>query len=250
MTNLVLDFTCTKAWSTSQVVLDFTCTKTKAFNSYCWIIRTGLHSKSCKSLLFFFNVFIHRNLKWDHSCWPGHQQPAISAPCSIQQCTEACRNKWGLGSVQCSLLVTSDGGGCTPWLPPWDRRIAPTHRELQERGHTGKELQDEGFAVQDVELAAGELDGLAQLRVALVVRVHLGKYTWKRTWSHHPTAIPDTLVRMEGDWATLLGNAFHGQNIPRKIFAFHAWTFLTFLIQWFWSYILRLITSLSFLEAL
>lgn len=55
-----------------------------------------------------------------------------------------------------------------------------THRELQERGHAGEELQDEGLAVQDVELAARELDGLAQLRVALVVRVHLG--TWKRTW--------------------------------------------------------------------
>lgn len=52
--------------------------------------------------------------------------------------------------------------------------MAFTHRELQERGHAGKELQDEGLAVQDVELAARELHGLAQLRVALIVRVHLG----------------------------------------------------------------------------
>lgn len=59
-----------------------------------------------------------------------------------------------------------------------------THRELQERGHAGKELQDEGLAVQDVELAARELDGLAQLGVALIVGVHLS--TWKRTWRHHP----------------------------------------------------------------
>lgn len=70
-----------------------------------------------------------------------------------------------------------------PWLPPGDRRVALTHRELQERGHAGEELQDEGLAVQDVELAARKLDGLAQLRVALVVGVHLS--TWKRTWRHH-----------------------------------------------------------------
>lgn len=79
------------------------------------------------------------------------------------------------------------GVAAHPGFPPgtggWQ---ALTHRELQERGHAGKELQDEGLAVQDVELAAGELDGLAQLGVALVVRVHLG--TWKRAWRHHSSA--------------------------------------------------------------
>lgn len=34
--------------------------------------------------------------------------------------------------------------------------------EFQQRSHTGKQLQDEGFAVEDVELPAAELDALPQ----------------------------------------------------------------------------------------
>ncbi len=34
--------------------------------------------------------------------------------------------------------------------------------ELQQRSHAGEQLQDEGFAVEDVELAAAELDALPQ----------------------------------------------------------------------------------------
>ena len=34
------------------------------------------------------------------------------------------------------------------------------HAELQQRGHAGEQLQDEGLAVEDVELPAAELHPL------------------------------------------------------------------------------------------
>lgn len=37
-----------------------------------------------------------------------------------------------------------------------------SYGEFQQRSHTGKQLQDEGFAVEDVELPAAELDALPQ----------------------------------------------------------------------------------------
>lgn len=39
---------------------------------------------------------------------------------------------------------------------PW------SYRELQQRSDAGEQLQDEGFSVEDVELAAAELDALPQ----------------------------------------------------------------------------------------
>lgn len=74
----------------------------------------GLHLKSHKSLLSFYNVFINRNVKWAHICWPGHQHPAPSSDTD----TEVCRNKWGPGSdrtlVQHWVFCPCDlwWGGC------------------------------------------------------------------------------------------------------------------------------------------
>ena len=50
-----------------------------------------------------------------------------------------------------------------------------SYGELEQRGDAGKQLQDEGLSVKDVELSAAELDALSQQRVALVVCIHL---TW------------------------------------------------------------------------
>lgn len=52
-----------------------------------------------------------------------------------------------------------------------------THREFQERGHTSKQLEHKGFPVYNVELVAGKFDGLTQLGIAFIVRVHL----WENT---------------------------------------------------------------------
>lgn len=48
-----------------------------------------------------------------------------------------------------------------------------SHAELKQWRYASKQLQDEGFAVQDVELSAAELHALAEQRVTLVVCIHL-----------------------------------------------------------------------------
>ena len=53
--------------------------------------------------------------------------------------------------------------------------VCVSHGELQQRGHAGEQLQDEGLPVEDVELPAAELHTLSQQRVALIVSVGLQK---------------------------------------------------------------------------
>lgn len=48
-----------------------------------------------------------------------------------------------------------------------------SYSKLQQWSHAGKQLQDEGFPVEDVELPAAELDALSQQGVALIVSIHL-----------------------------------------------------------------------------
>lgn len=48
-----------------------------------------------------------------------------------------------------------------------------SHSKLQQRSHAGEQLQDEGFAVEDVELPAAKRDALPQQGVALVVGIDL-----------------------------------------------------------------------------
>lgn len=48
-----------------------------------------------------------------------------------------------------------------------------SYSKLQQRSHAGKQLQDEGFAVEDVELPAAEGDALSQQGVALIVSIDL-----------------------------------------------------------------------------
>lgn len=48
-----------------------------------------------------------------------------------------------------------------------------THRKLEEGSHAGKQLQYKGLPMQNVKLATGIFNGLAELGVAFIVRVHL-----------------------------------------------------------------------------
>lgn len=57
-----------------------------------------------------------------------------------------------------------------------------THRKFQERGHTSKQLEHEGLPVYNVELVAGKFDGLTQLGIAFIIRVHLRE---KATYSEN-----------------------------------------------------------------
>lgn len=49
--------------------------------------------------------------------------------------------------------------------------------KFEQWSHAGEQLQDEGFAVEDVELPAAELDALPQERVALIVGIDLTSQT-------------------------------------------------------------------------
>jgi len=80
MANLVLELICIRTWQ-------------QAFCSYYCILRKDLRLKSCKSLLSFYNLFIHRYLKWKYIYYPRHQWLIISKCCSIKWWAEARRNK-------------------------------------------------------------------------------------------------------------------------------------------------------------
>lgn len=52
-------------------------------------------------------------------------------------------------------------------------KVLCSHGELQQWGHTGKQLQNERFAVENVKLPAAELNASTQQWVTFIISVCL-----------------------------------------------------------------------------